>query len=148
MKINVRDYVMVKRDARDYLGGRVRGGSVVRVEGFEGTRQAWVSSGATNHLVLIKDLKPYPIRSNPRRRHRGALRRAPLTRRKRLSNPTPRDLTYKTSGMFTMFFPDTPAGETAWREIARQTEGTGKILTAHLAGTLRQLRKAGYKVGG
>lgn len=75
-------------------------------------------------------------------------RRPNPRRRKRRSNPTPRDLTYMTSGMFTMFFPDTPAGETAWREIARQTEGTGNILTAQLPATLRQLRKAGYKVGG
>ena len=32
------------------------------------------------------------------------------------------------------------------RAIAKQTEGTGKVLTSHLPGTLNQLRAAGYVV--
>lgn len=56
------------------------------------------------------------------------------------------DLEYTTSGMFTAFIPNTTAGEQAWRAIAEQTEGTGKILTFHLKATLRQLRAAGYTV--
>jgi hypothetical protein len=56
------------------------------------------------------------------------------------------DLTYTTAGMFTIFSPETTQGEVAWREIASRTEGTGKILTIHLASTLSKLRDAGYVV--
>lgn len=56
------------------------------------------------------------------------------------------DLTYRTLGLFTAFFAESKQGELAWNEIARQTEGTGKILTTQLKSTLAQLRKAGYKV--
>lgn len=56
------------------------------------------------------------------------------------------DLTYFDDGLFTRFMPETPAGETAWRVIAGQTEGTGKVLTIHADDTCRQLRAAGYSV--
>ena len=56
------------------------------------------------------------------------------------------DLVYSASGMFTVFFANTLAGEDAWRSIAAQNEGTGKILTIHLQSTLRQLRAARYSV--
>jgi hypothetical protein len=56
------------------------------------------------------------------------------------------DLTYKKSGLFTLFMPETSAGHVAWAAIAKRTEGTGKVFTIHLDQTLRQLRKAGYSV--
>ena len=56
------------------------------------------------------------------------------------------DLTYLKQGMFTAFIPESQEGKDAWREIAKKTEGTGKVLTVQLAGVLSQLRKAGYTV--
>jgi|GEM_PF-5378017 len=56
------------------------------------------------------------------------------------------DLTYKKSGLFTLFLPETSAGYAAWAELAKRNDGTGKIFTAHLDQTLRQLRKTGYSV--
>jgi hypothetical protein len=56
------------------------------------------------------------------------------------------DLTYFKSGMFSGFVANTPAGEGAWRELAKQSEGTAKFLTPHMAGIIRQLRAAGYSV--
>lgn len=60
-----------------------------------------------------------------------------------MSNP---DLTYSSDGLFVTFWPETPAGEDAWRVIAEQTEGTGKVLFLHLSAVLQQLRAAGYCV--
>jgi hydroxymethylpyrimidine/phosphomethylpyrimidine kinase len=56
------------------------------------------------------------------------------------------DLTYRKQGLFTAFIPETLAGEDAWRTIAEQTQGTGKVFTAQLPAVLAQLRKAGYTV--
>ena len=56
------------------------------------------------------------------------------------------DLTYLTSGLFTTFFPETPAGEDAWRVMA-ESDGCGAVLTIHLVNVLRQIRKAGLTVG-
>jgi hypothetical protein len=56
------------------------------------------------------------------------------------------DLTYLKQGLFTAFIAQSKAGENAWREIASQTEGTGKVFTAQLPAVLSQLRKAGYTV--
>ena len=56
------------------------------------------------------------------------------------------DLTYLKQGLFTLFIPETKAGEDAWREIAKQTDGTGKVFTVQLPATLKQLKKAGYIV--
>lgn len=56
------------------------------------------------------------------------------------------DLTYLKQGMFTAFIPETPEGENAWRAIAEQTEGTGKVFTVQLPAVLAQLREAGYTV--
>ena len=57
------------------------------------------------------------------------------------------DLTYFNQGLFTAFFPETPAGEDAWRIIA-STQGCegGKILTIHLVNVIRQIRRAGLSV--
>jgi len=56
------------------------------------------------------------------------------------------DLTYLNQGLFTAFFPESPAGDKVWQEIASQTDGTGKIFTIHLKNTLKQLKKAGFKI--
>lgn len=56
------------------------------------------------------------------------------------------DLHYTKSSMFVMFVANTKAGEEAWKAIAAQTEGTGKIFHSQLESTLAQLRKAGYTV--
>lgn len=56
------------------------------------------------------------------------------------------DLEYTECKGFVMFMSNTPEGHEAWNEIAKYTEGTGKIFPHHLASTLYQLRKAGYSV--
>lgn len=55
------------------------------------------------------------------------------------------DISYLIQGMFTVFFPETSAGEDAWRVIAAQ-DGYGKVLTVHLASVLRQIRRDGLIV--
>ena len=55
------------------------------------------------------------------------------------------DLTYLPQGLFTTFFPETPAGEDAWRVIAAE-DGSGKVLTIHLVSTIRQIKRAGLTV--
>jgi len=56
------------------------------------------------------------------------------------------DITYTSDSLFTTFYPESKAGETAWREIANQMQGVAKVLNQHREATLYQLRKAGYKV--
>lgn len=56
------------------------------------------------------------------------------------------DLVYLSQGLFTAFVPESKAGEYAWREMAKHTDGTGKVFTTHLGSTLKQLRDAGYVV--
>lgn len=56
------------------------------------------------------------------------------------------DLTITRSGLFSRYLPNTPAGENVWRELAAQTDGTGKVLAIHEASITAQLRAAGYTV--
>ena len=56
------------------------------------------------------------------------------------------DLTYTQDGMFTRFYPETKAGETAWRQAADQLGGVFAVLNPQAQGTIEQLRQAGYKV--
>ena len=56
------------------------------------------------------------------------------------------DLEYVACGFFVAFVPTTPAGDDAWRVLAAQTAGTGKVQANHLQTTLNQLRAAGYIV--
>lgn len=57
------------------------------------------------------------------------------------------DLTYRAvDDMFTAFYPNTKAGDDAWREMAAQNGGDGKVLTIHAADVARQLREKGYTV--
>lgn len=55
------------------------------------------------------------------------------------------DLEYKTSGLFTRFFPNSPQGEDAWREMAKQ-DGDAVVLSIHTKSVIAQLRAAGYTV--
>lgn len=55
------------------------------------------------------------------------------------------DLQYTTTGLFTRFIPNSPAGEDAWREMAKET-GNAAVLSIHAANVIAQLRKAGYSV--
>ncbi|MFL9611069.1 hypothetical protein ACKF11_13360 [Methylobacillus sp. Pita2] len=58
------------------------------------------------------------------------------------------DLTYKPTddGLFTAFYANTAAGEKAWREMAEQTDGTGKVFVQHTESVIYQLEQAGYIV--
>lgn len=56
------------------------------------------------------------------------------------------DLTYHDNGLFTAFIPQTSSGENAWYQLAKATEGTGKVLSIHAKQTIQQLRAAGYGV--
>lgn len=56
------------------------------------------------------------------------------------------DLSYRADDMFTSFLANTPAGEDAWKIIAADTEGTGKVLNQHAASVIAQLRAKGYTV--
>lgn len=56
------------------------------------------------------------------------------------------DLEYRDCGLFTRFMPNTPAGEDAWREMAKEN-GNAAVLSLHANNVIAQLRKAGYSVG-
>lgn len=57
------------------------------------------------------------------------------------------DLTYITSGLFTRFMPNTPAGEAAWNVMAKETgRGNAAVLSIHAKNVICQLRNAGYSV--
>lgn len=56
------------------------------------------------------------------------------------------DLTYTTDGMFTRLYPETTAGENAWRELAEQNDGVATVFNFHAQAVIAQLRVAGYKV--
>lgn len=60
--------------------------------------------------------------------------------------PRKSDLTYSDSGMLTLFLPETPAGESAWDQMAEATDGTGKVLSIHAPSVIAQLRAAGFTV--
>jgi len=59
------------------------------------------------------------------------------------------DLSYRRSadGLFTSFYPNTPAGKDAW-ETMNATQGgeRGKVLATHTEAVIQQLRDAGYTV--
>ena len=55
------------------------------------------------------------------------------------------DLEYINTGFFTRFMPNTPAGEDAWRVMAKE-DGVAAVLTAHAKSVIAQLRRAGYSV--
>lgn len=58
-----------------------------------------------------------------------------------------KDFSYFDDGLFTSFLPNTKEAESAWRELASVTEGTGKVLTIQKAQFIYQLKKAGFTVG-
>lgn len=55
------------------------------------------------------------------------------------------DLEYTQYGMFTRFFPNTPAGEAVWREMAKQ-DGVAAVMNFEAKKVIRQIRNAGYSV--
>lgn len=55
------------------------------------------------------------------------------------------DIEYFTSGLFTRFVANTPAGEDAWREMAKD-DGCAAVLSHHDKAVIAQLRAAGYSV--
>jgi len=65
------------------------------------------------------------------------------------ANGTLPDLSYRRSsdGLFTSFYPNTPAGKTAWETMNATPGGEkGKVLASHTESTIQQLRDAGYTV--
>ena len=56
------------------------------------------------------------------------------------------DLVYRKQGLFTAFIPQSEAGEDAWRELAKQTGGTGKFYSVQIPAIASALRAAGYAV--
>lgn len=56
------------------------------------------------------------------------------------------DITYRDEGLFVTFFPETPAGEDAWRTMAESNDGVARFLAPMRAGIVAQLRAAGYRV--
>lgn len=55
------------------------------------------------------------------------------------------DIEYINTGMFTRFMPNTPAGEDAWREMAKE-DGCAAVMSIHAKSVIAQLRAAGYSV--
>ena len=55
------------------------------------------------------------------------------------------DLEYSNRGMFTHFYPNTTAGEGAWRVMA-EDHGNAAVLSIHAKSVIDQLRAAGYTV--
>jgi hypothetical protein len=55
------------------------------------------------------------------------------------------DLTYKTEGLFTSFYPETPAGDQAIGELMA-VNGNNKILTIFAPQLLQALKEAGYSL--
>ena len=55
------------------------------------------------------------------------------------------DLEYINTGLFTRFFPCSPAGEDAWRVMEGSNHGSA-VLTIHAKAVIAQLNRAGYRV--
>jgi ABC-type sugar transport system substrate-binding protein len=58
-----------------------------------------------------------------------------------------KDLEYITTGMFTRFVANTPAGVVAYNEMANTMGGNAAVLNIHAKNVIGQLRAAGYSVG-
>lgn len=56
------------------------------------------------------------------------------------------DVSYRTDGIFTTFFPNTTDGENIFRAMAADTEGTGKVLSIHAPAVIQQIKEAGYTI--
>lgn len=66
--------------------------------------------------------------------------------RRSTPDPCTPDLGWRDDGLFTLFLPNTKAGEDAWRVLAAQTEGTGKVFSHLASDVIRQLQAQGYTV--
>ncbi len=57
------------------------------------------------------------------------------------------DLEYRTTGLFTIFYPTSEVGKVPYNQMLEHPETPGaKIYTIHLKNVLYQLKKAGYIV--
>ena len=56
------------------------------------------------------------------------------------------DLEYSLADMFASFYPATPAGETAIRDLMAGNGGSNKVFAPHIHATLVALRRAGFTV--
>lgn len=55
------------------------------------------------------------------------------------------DIEYSNHGLFTRFYPNTAAGESVWREMAKE-DGVAAVLSFEAKKTIAQIRAAGYSV--
>lgn len=58
-----------------------------------------------------------------------------------------KDLVWINQGLFTAFIPQTAAGEQVFNAMAKDTDGTGKVLSVHAKVVIEQIKAAGYTVG-
>lgn len=56
------------------------------------------------------------------------------------------DLTFANDGVFVTFYPETKAGEDAWRVMAEQMGGAARVYAQHFASVKAQLKAAGYVI--
>lgn len=55
------------------------------------------------------------------------------------------DIEYSNHGLFTRFYPNTPAGESVWREMAKN-DGVAAVLSFEAKKVIAQIRAAGYSI--
>lgn len=55
------------------------------------------------------------------------------------------DISYTQCGLFTRFYPESPEGESVWRELAKN-DGVAAVLNTHAASVIAQIKRAGYTV--
>lgn len=56
------------------------------------------------------------------------------------------DLTYTQDNLFTRFYPESKAGQTAWNQMAFQCDGVATVLNIDAKNVMKQLCDAGYVV--
>lgn len=56
------------------------------------------------------------------------------------------DIEWLDQGLFTAFLPMSKEGEMAWNDLAKQTDGTGKVFSFQAKQVIASLRQAGYTV--
>lgn len=56
------------------------------------------------------------------------------------------DLSYRRSGMFVDFYPNTPQGQKAWNELHAQNGGSASVMFIHAPAVIASLKSAGYTV--
>lgn len=56
------------------------------------------------------------------------------------------DFTYLDQGMFIAVRPENEDAERVWRELAKATDGTGKVFSHHFPALRQQIKRAGYTI--